>query len=78
MIGGITDSAIYKASGKDTILAECPQIDCINRGGVAITPASNLNAKHIIHSVVLIRDDDIENVFETLSKCYITNDTRAY
>lgn len=51
IIGGGTDSAVYKAAGKKLLLAERKKIGKIARGQAAITPAFNLKAKYVIHTV---------------------------
>lgn len=51
--GGGTDSAIYKAAGEKELLAERKRIGVIRRGDIAVTPAFNLRAKYIIHTVAL-------------------------
>ena len=48
-IGDGVDSAIYKAAGKEKLLAERQKIGRLEPGEVAITPAFNLDAKYIIH-----------------------------
>ncbi len=51
VIGGGTDSAIYKAAGADLLMAERQKIGDIARGDAVSTPAFDLNAKYIIHTV---------------------------
>ena len=46
-----TDSAIYQAAGCEKLLAERAKIGPIEEGQVAVTPAFNLNAKYIFHTV---------------------------
>lgn len=48
-IGDGVDSALYNAAGRDKLLAERRKIGFLQPGDVGITPAFNLNAKHIIH-----------------------------
>ena len=50
-VGAGTDSAVYHAAGKDKLLAERKKIGVIQPGEVAVTPAFDLNAKYIIHTV---------------------------
>ena len=50
-IGGGTDSAIYAAAGEEKLLAERRKIGEIAQGQAAATPAFDLQAKHIIHTV---------------------------
>lgn len=49
--GSGTDSAIYEAAGKKNLLLERKKIGDIARGQAVSTPAFNLNAKYIIHTV---------------------------
>ena len=51
VVGRGTDSAIYAAAGEEQLLAERKKIGDIARGEVAVTPAFNLPAKYIIHTV---------------------------
>lgn len=46
-----TDSAIYMAAGADRLLEERKKIGVIEEGGVAVTPAFDLPAKYIFHTV---------------------------
>ena len=48
-VGSGVDSAIYKAAGKEKLLAERQKIGLLLPGEVGITPAFDLNAKYIIH-----------------------------
>jgi O-acetyl-ADP-ribose deacetylase (regulator of RNase III) len=51
VIGRGTDSAIYAAAGEKQLLAARKEIGDIARGEAAVTPAFNLPAKYIIHTV---------------------------
>jgi len=46
-----TDKAIYEAAGTEKLLDARKKIGDIARGDVAVTPAFNLDAKYIIHTV---------------------------
>lgn len=70
IIGGGTDSAIYKAAGEDALLAERMKIGEIKRGSVAITPAFKLQAKYIFHTVGPAWEDGKHGEFDTLKSCY--------
>lgn len=51
VIGGGTDRAVYEAAGPVRLLAARKKIGQIGRGEAAITPAFNLHARYIIHTV---------------------------
>ena len=51
IVGSGTDSAVYEAAGKDTLLAERAKIGEIHPGDCAYTPAFKLPARYIIHTV---------------------------
>lgn len=70
VIGGGTDSAIHKAAGEAELLAERKKIGDIAPGHVAATPAFNLNAKYIIHTVGPVWVDGNHSERETLRNCY--------
>lgn len=70
IVGGGTDSAIYKAAGEAKLLAERQKIGTIARGEVAVTPAFDLNAKYIIHTVGPVWEDGSKGEFDILKSCY--------
>jgi len=70
VIGGGTDSAIYEAAGKELLLAERKKIGSINRGDAVETPAFNLQAKYIIHTVGPVWNGGDSNELEILKNCY--------
>lgn len=70
VIGGGTDSAIYKAAGEEQLLAERKKIGEIARGAAVHTPAFSLKAKYIIHTVGPMWIDGEHNERETLRSCY--------
>lgn len=51
IVGDGTDTAIYKAAGWDVLLAERQKIGLIEPGDTEYTPAFDLNAKYIFHTV---------------------------
>ena len=70
VIGGGTDSAIYKAAGQEKLLAERQKIGGIARGEIAVTPAFDLKAKYIIHAVGPIWEGGNKGEFDILKSCY--------
>ena len=70
VIGGGTDRAIYDAAGSEKLLKERQKIGSIARGEVAATPAFDLNAKYILHTVGPSWIDGNHGEFETLRACY--------
>lgn len=70
IIGDGTDSAIYQAAGKDRLLAERIKIGKIEKGQAAITPAFDLSAKFIIHTVGPAWIDGKHNECDILRSCY--------
>ena len=69
-IGSGTDSAIYRAAGKELLLAERRKIGCIGRGEARVTPAFGLDAKYIIHTVGPSWEGGQEGEREILHACY--------
>ena len=65
-----TDLAIYKAAGKEQLLAERASIGKIARGNIAVTGAYNLKAKYIIHTVGPVWTDGKHRELEILENCY--------
>ncbi|MBQ8666099.1 MAG: macro domain-containing protein [Lachnospiraceae bacterium] len=70
IIGGGTDSAIYEAAGKNKLLAERRKIGDIHRGDARITPAFNLSAKYVIHTVGPAWQGGEHGEFDILESCY--------
>lgn len=65
-----TDQAIYQAAGKEKLLSERKKIGRIAAGEVAVTPAFNLHAKYIIHTVGPVWVDGNHRELELLASCY--------
>ena len=70
VIGSGTDSAIYRAAGEEKLLAERKKIGDISPGQAAATPAFDLSAKHIIHTVGPAWVDGNHGERDTLRTCY--------
>ena len=70
VIGGGTDSAIYRAAGEKQLLAERQKIGNIAPGNAVSTPAFGLNAKYIIHTVGPAWIDGSHGEREILHSCY--------
>lgn len=69
VIGTGVDSALHKKAGRE-LLAARQKIGCIDFGGAAITPAFNLNAKFVIHTVGPVWEDGNHQEEQILSSCY--------
>ena len=65
-----TDSAIYHAAGEKELLAKRKKIGDIAPGNVAVTPAFQLDAKYIIHTVGPVWIDGKHKEEQTLFSCY--------
>ena len=70
VIGSGTDSAVYHAAGQQQLLAERKRIGHIAPGRIAVTPAFNLSAKYIIHTVGPSWEDGSHGEREILHSCY--------
>ena len=70
VVGQGTDSAIYAAAGEEKLLAERRKIGAIEPGQAAATPAFDLGAKYIIHTVGPAWIDGEHGERETLQSCY--------
>ena len=69
VIGAGTDSMIHKKAGPE-LLAARQKIGDIDRGCAAITPAFNLHAKYVIHTVGPVWLDGDHNEAAQLHNCY--------
>ena len=67
---GGTDSAVYMAAGADRLLEERKKIGVIEEGEVAVTPAFDLDAKYIFHTVGPVWEDGLHGEKESEKKCY--------
>lgn len=65
-----TDTAVYKAAGKEKLLAERKKIGYMNEGEVAITSGFKLPAKYIIHAVSPRYIDGNSGEENKLRDCY--------
>jgi O-acetyl-ADP-ribose deacetylase (regulator of RNase III) len=70
IIGSGTDAAIYAAAGEEKLLAERKKIGIIPRGEARITPAFDLPAKYVIHTVGPKWHRGFANEFKILKNCY--------
>lgn len=69
VIGSGTDSAIYKASGEESLLKERKKLGNIETGEARITSGFNL-CEYIIHTVGPIYIDGKHNEASDLKRCY--------
>ena len=65
-----TDSAIYMAAGEELLLTERKKISPIKPGCAVSTPAFNLDAKYVLHTIGPIWIDGGHGERETLHACY--------
>lgn len=66
-----TDSAIYMAAGAEKLLEERKKIGIIEEGSVAVTPAFDLDAKYIFHTVGPIWQGGDLGEKEVVRNCYL-------
>ncbi len=69
--GSGTDSAVYRAAGAEKLLKEREKIGIIHAGEAAVTPAFDLPAKYIIHTVGPEWRDGRHGETMTLASCYM-------
>ena len=65
-----TDAAIYQAAGAEKLLAEREKIGVIGEGEVAVTPAFDLDAKYIFHTVGPVWQGGDKGEKDTVKNCY--------
>ncbi len=73
-----TDAAIYQAAGAEQLLAERKKIGVIPVGSAAVTPAFDLKAKYIIHTVAPTWQGGDKGEFDDLKNCYRTVLEKAF
>lgn len=66
-----TDSAVYLAAGTEKLLEERKKIGVIKEGEVAVTPAFDLDAKYIFHTVGPVWTGGGNGEREIVRKCYL-------
>lgn len=66
-----TDSAIYAAAGADKLLEARRKIGVIEEGCVAVTPAFDLDAKYIFHTVGPVWQGGDSGEKEVVRNCYV-------
>ena len=69
LIGSGTDTMIHEKAGPQLLLAR-RKIGDIARGSAALTPAYNLDAKYVIHTVGPVWQGGTHGETETLRSCY--------
>lgn len=77
VIGSGTDSVVYHVAGEQKLLAERKKIGNIAPGQVAVTPAFELPAKYIIHTVGPVWEDGNHGERDILRSCYEKSLNRA-
>jgi len=70
VVGSGTDTAIYKAAGMEKLLQERRKIGDIAVGSAAVTPAFDLDARYIIHTVGPVWRGGEKGEEELLRSCY--------
>lgn len=65
-----TDAAVYEAAGAEKLLEERKKIGPIEEGCVAVTPAFDLDARYIFHTVGPSWQGGDHGEAETVKRCY--------
>lgn len=78
VIGGGTDAAIYKAAGEEKLLSARKAIGRIDPGDVRITPAFDLKAKYIFHTVGPVWRGGTYGEAAVIKACYDNSLELAY
>lgn len=66
-----TDTAIYMAAGSEKLLEARKEIGRIGEGEVGVTPAFNLQAEYIFHTVGPVWEGGDKGERETVRNCYV-------
>ena len=69
-IGAGVDKAIYDAAGAEQLLAERAKIGPMKPGQAAYTPAFNLDAKYIIHTIGPAWEGGEHGEYDAVASCY--------
>ena len=69
-IGPGVDQTIYEAAGRDRLFAEREKIGEMKPGDVAFTPAFDLKAKYIIHTIGPVWEGGDHRERESVADCY--------
>lgn len=72
-----TDASIYGAAGAEQLQKAREEIGFLEPGQVGVTPAFNLKAKYIVHTVGPIWTDGKSGELDTLRRCYKNSLSKA-